>query len=101
MKSLHDLTKFHKIGGGGGGGGSSAPAAAPTPAPPPASLSAAEATQARLDAAQQAKRKKGITATLMQGTGADQTASAQQPTQPAKGNVLLGGGLMSFDYLGA
>lgn len=75
-----------------GGGGSSTPAG-PIAAPAaPASTSALEVTQAKIDAARQAKNKKGINSTILQGQQA--LGSGDDSSKPANtaGGTLLGGG---------
>ena len=86
MKNLHTLTCFFK-----GGGGSSTPAGPTAPPAPPATQSSLEVTQAKIDAAKQAKNKKGINSTILQG---QQPLGGDDTNKPAAagGSTLLGGG---------
>lgn len=67
------------------------------PAPPTAANAAA--VQAAADARQKNLEKKGLNSTLLNSdkTGGNMFA----PAQPGQKNTPLGGGVMSFDYLGS
>lgn len=76
----------------GKGGGT--PATVAGPAPPP-TMSTLEVQQAKIDAARQAKAKRGVNSTLLQGTqplGGEANGDTTGTGTRGGGNTLLGGG---------
>lgn len=75
---------------------------APTTYAPPAPPTAANAAavQAAADARQKNLEKKGLNSTLL-SPAVSNAGNMFAPAQPSQKNSLLGGGLMSFDYLGS
>lgn len=99
MKTLDQVTQFHK---GGGGGGGSSQAAQPvqqtiTATPPPPTSQSVEVQMAQRDAAKQAAKRKGMNRTILAGeTGGYQPTTGQtllgNATPDQRKNTVLGGG---------
>lgn len=98
MKTLDQLTQFHKTGGGGGGSQAAQPVQQTISAtPPPPTQQSVEVQMAQRDAAKQAAKRKGLNKTILAG----ETGGYQPPAGPTllsgatpeqRRNSVLGGG---------
>jgi hypothetical protein len=94
MKTLDQLTQFHK-GGGGGGAGPASQTISSTPPPP--TTQSVEVQMAQRDAAKQAAKRRGINQTILAGetggykptVGPTLLSGASTPDQ--RKSTLLGG----------